>query len=124
MQYFYSSISLIELKWLYIKLEKNIQSDQAILQKEFNRFQNILLHDKRFLITHPYNSDINLISDSLRNQGHTDYFDTLIAGSALWYCDAFMTEDQILRNNINRIQEDYSINTNFEIYSWKEFMSK
>ncbi len=42
---------------------------------------------------HPYDTEITRISDTLRNNGHQDYFDTLIAATALWSCDGIVTED-------------------------------
>jgi len=75
--YFYSDLSLIELKWQYIKLERT--DNQHDLQSKFSRIQNILLKDKRLNIVNHYNTDVNKIYDQIRNIGHSDYFDTVIA---------------------------------------------
>ena len=116
--YYYSSLSLIEIKWKFIKLEKTkVKTD---MQNNFNHFQNILLKDKRFELIHHANTNINMISDEIRNLGHKDYFDSLLGASSIWHCDIFVTEDTELKEKMNEVNKKGKYNREFIIYNWRE----
>ncbi len=120
--YYYSNVSLIELKWQYIKLEKS--KDRTELQSKFNRFHNIVIKDKRLTMINHISGNINLISDYIRNEGHTDYFDSLISASSLWCCDLLITEDDALKKVTTKVNKTFKINNYFNIFNWEKLRAK
>lgn len=116
--YYYSSLSLIEIKWKFIKLEKI--EERLEIQGKYNQFQNILLRDNRFEIIHHPHTNINVISDEIRNLGHKDYIDTIIGASSIWFSDILITEDKNLKEKVIDVNENGKYNNHFEIFNWRE----
>ena len=67
-----------------------------------------------------HNTDVHKISDQIRNIGHSDYFDAVIAACSLWYCDALITEDTDLKRRINIVNKDHNYSDHFEVLNWRE----
>ncbi|MCH8908708.1 MAG: hypothetical protein IH840_16605 [Candidatus Heimdallarchaeota archaeon] len=123
--YFYSSVSLIELKWLFIKLEKGkSHKDIEIIQDRFKRSINVLLNDNRFTKLEFTNIEIYRISDEIRNFGLRDYFDSIIAATSLWRCEVLLTQDKWLLNNVGKINKVAKINLKFRVLSWKQYRNQ
>lgn len=117
--YHYSNVSLIEIKWKFMKLEKI--NDKMDLQEKFDKFQNVLLKDKRFSIIYQTQTNINQISDKLRNLNHSDYFDTIIGASSIWFTDLFITEDIELKTKLLDLNSNEGYNKEYLILNWRDY---
>ncbi len=123
--FLYSSVSMIEIKWQVIHLGKK-NYDLDLLEKQFSLALSSLKNDSRYECIDFLNADINDLSYELRKMGHNDYFDTIIASSALWEAELFITEDDPLK----KVSQDYmgrkqspDINK-IEILNWEAFHVK
>jgi hypothetical protein len=119
----YSPVSIIEIKWQVIKLIKEGYDGES-LEKQFSQALVSLKEDDRYNLIGFLEARINDLSFELRKLGHTDYFDTVIASSALWESQKFLTEDEPLKLVI---QEYFKRNSDtplkiVEILSWEEFI--
>lgn len=117
--YHYSNVSLIEIKWKFMKLEKI--NDKMDLQEKFDKFQNVLLKDKRFSIIYQTQTNINRISDKLRKLNHSDYFDTIIGASSIWFTDLFITEDIKLKSKLLDLNSIEGYNKAYLILNWRDY---
>lgn len=117
--YHYSNVSLIEIKWKFMKLEKI--NDKMDLQEKFDKFQNVLLKDKRFSIIYQTQTNINQISDKLRNLNQSDYFDTIIGASSIWFTDLFITEDIKLKTKLLDLNSNEEYNKEYLILNWRDY---
>ena len=78
-----------------------------------------------FIVIDFLDARINDLSFELRKLGHNDYFDTIIASSALWESKKFVTEDEPLKLVIQdyfNIYKESHVNM-VELLSWEEFNS-
>lgn len=120
----YSPVSIIEIKWQVIKLSK-AGINEEVLEKKFSQALTSLKEDKRYNVINFLDAKINDLSFELRKLGHDDYFDTIIASSALWESKNFVTEDEplklIIQEYFNTYKETH-VDT-IEIFSWEEFYS-
>ncbi len=96
------------------------------MEKNFSIALSSLKNDSRYECVDFLNADINDLSFELRKRGHNDYFDTIIASSALWEAEIFITED----NPLKKVSQEYKgskqspeINK-IEILNWEAFRSK
>ncbi len=124
--YFYSIVSLIEIKWQYIKLEKQNKDEQYIevIRENYTRYLDGFLKDDFFTEVAYPDVIINRISDTIRSEGHRDLFDTVITASAIWFGDYFITEDKWLLNNIPAINKKFNYNNNFQVISANQFFNE
>lgn len=118
----FSVVSIIEIKWLVIKLIR-LGTDVEKLEKNFSQALISLKEDERYESIDLIDSKINDLSFEFRKLGHEDYFDTIIASSALWESEIFITEDNPLKEVIKQYFEK---NTNppvklIKLLSWQEF---
>ena len=95
----FSSVSIIEIKWIIIQLEKKGENRDE-LEKQFSESVGALRNDNRFKEITILDPLINDVSYELTKLGHKDYFDTVIASSALWQADLFLTVDKELERKI------------------------
>lgn len=120
----YSPVSIIEIKWQVIKLSKS-GIDEEVLEKKFSQALTSLKEDKRYNAIDILDAKINDLSFELRKLGHDDYFDTIIASSALWESKKFVTEDEplklIIQEYFNTYKETHV--DMIELLSWEEFYS-
>ncbi len=121
--YTYSPVSIIEIKWVLLRLER-AGYNRDTLEKQFSESLLALNHNESFKQINFVDSMINNVSYELMKMGHRDLFDTIIASSALWEADVFLTEDDDLKK---RIQTLLNLNTYFElkkiqVMCWKEFV--
>ncbi len=118
----FSVVSIIEIKWQVIKLIR-LGTDAEKLEKKFSQALISLKEDERYKPSDLIDSKINDLSFELRKLGHEDYFDTVIASSALWESEIFITEDNPLKEIITYYFEK---NNNppvklIKLLSWQEF---
>ena len=120
----YSPVSIIEIKWQVIKLSKS-EIDEDLLEKNFSQALTSLKEDHRYNAIDFLDAKINDLSYELRKLGHEDYFDTIIASSALWEANKFITENEPLKQiikNYFKINKEIYVNM-VELLSWEEFYS-
>lgn len=120
----YSPVSIIEIKWQIINLSTSRQKAEKF-ETQFSQALTALKADKRFVVVDFLEARINDFSFELRKLGHTDYFDTVIAGSAVWETKKFVTEDEPLKQVIQQYFQT-TVNSGLneiEIISWDEFYS-
>jgi PIN domain nuclease of toxin-antitoxin system len=103
--FFYSPVSIIEIKWQVIKLEKTSPGVDAY-ERMFSRGLTSMKNDPRFQVVDLIDASINDVSVELRKLGHNDYFDTIIASSALWHADVLVTEDDPLKKTLHAFMRD------------------
>lgn len=117
----YSTISIVELKWIMINLSKK-GKDRDILEKQFSESLASLKFDSRFIETSFMDPIINDISYELTKLGHNDYFDTVIASNALWLADIFLTEDEPLKTKIESLIKAKTVQDlkPIQILSWNK----
>lgn len=121
--FLFSPVSIIEIKWQVIKLSRKNANTDAV-EHRFSRTLSSLKDDARFSPVNFLDANINDISFELRKLGHSDYFDIIIASSALWEASIFVTEDDPLKYitqtylaQKNAIAEPHEI----EISNWNSF---
>ncbi|OLS12196.1 MAG: hypothetical protein RBG13Loki_4198 [Promethearchaeota archaeon CR_4] len=123
--FLYSAVSLIEIKWQVMHLGKHGHAiDQ--LERQFSLALSSLKIDPRHECVDFLNADINDLSYELRKLGHNDYFDTIIASSALWEAEIFITEDAPLKKVCQKYIESNQSSEikKIEILDWNAFHVK
>ncbi|NMC07531.1 MAG: hypothetical protein GYA24_20120 [Candidatus Lokiarchaeota archaeon] len=121
--FLYSPVSVIEIKWQVIKLEKT-SNEVDTCEKLFSRGLTSLKNDRRFKAVDFIDASINDVSVELHKLGHADYFDTIIAGSALWHAEVLVTEDDPLRKILHAFIRDRATDLDVEriaVQDWSEF---
>jgi len=118
----YSPVSIIEIKWQVMRLIGSGYNGD-LLEQKFSQALTSLKEDDRYNIVDFLDARINDVSYELRKLGHSDYFDTIIASSALWESDKLITEDNPLKLII---QEYFDKNKDshfekIEILTWEEY---
>ena len=124
--FLYSPVSIIEIKWLIIKLGKSGQ-DIDELERAYSRALTSIKNSDEFTLIDFVDATINDISFDLRKRGHTDVLDAIIAASALWNADIFVTEDDPLK----KVMESYTRDVKglqdiapIEVLNWASFCKK
>ncbi len=84
-----------------------------------------LKEDERYNVIDFLDAKINDLSFELQKLGHDDYFDTILASSALWESKKFVIEDKQLKLIIQdyfKIYKETHVDM-VELLSWEEFYS-
>ena len=93
----YNPVSLVEAKWIVLKLTKREPQKRDVLLRRFRIGLEALLRDKRLGQTELTNPDIEEIADLLLTRaGVADYFDRLIYATAASQEGVLLTEDEEL----------------------------
>ena len=93
----YNPVSLVEAKWIVLKLAKREPQKRGTLLERFRRGLEALLHDERLGQTELTNPDIEEVADLLLTRaGVADYFDRLIYATAASRRSVLLTEDEEL----------------------------
>jgi len=119
--YFFSPVSIIEIKWQIIKLEKSgINRDQ--FEEAFSNAVAMLKFDNMFRSVNLEEPTINDISYELQKLEHNDYFDTVIGASAMLTSDTFITQDEKLTKKMKLLwQNQTGVYPEIKIITWKKF---
>ncbi|MEX2684125.1 MAG: hypothetical protein Q6373_021325 [Candidatus Sigynarchaeota archaeon] len=121
--FLYSPMSIIEIKWQVIKLEKTSPVVDKY-EKLFSRGLISLKNDSRFQVVDFIDASINDVSVELRKLGHHDYFDTIIASSALCHAKVLVTEDDPLKKTVQTFMRDRAKDFdvgNIVVQDWNQF---
>lgn len=90
----YNPISLIEGKWIVIRLAKANPSKRDLLFKAYRRGLEVLLRDEKLRQTILTNHEIEKVADELLfSYDLRDYFDRTIYATALYQNIRLLTED-------------------------------
>ncbi len=119
----FSPVSLIEIKWEILRQIK--RSDNV---EEFHRnYQDglrVLATDKNAIEVPLTDFAVDDITIALRNQGHKDYFDTVIGAKAILYANYLLTMDEGLIRQIKLYYNKNTIANENQILmgNWKVFL--
>ena len=93
----YNPVSLVEAKWIVLKLVKKEPQKRDILLGRFRRGLEALLRDDRLGQTELTSPEIEEVADLLLTRtGIADYFDRLIYATAASRGSVLLTEDEEL----------------------------
>lgn len=122
--YLYSPASIIELKWIIKKIGKTNNNRQK-LEEQLEGVLRMLNTSPKFEKISFVNDIINHLTYKMELLGHSDYFDTLIASSAIISSDLFITEDKKLSNVIPKTITELKpyFNYKIDISTWSNFFS-
>ena len=95
LEFYYSSFSIMELKYIFIKVAKTSEN-APVLEKQFSSALNYLKKSSRLKNVPFLEGKLNDTAFELRRQGHPDIFDRIIVASAIHYSDYFLTQDKPL----------------------------
>ena len=94
----YNPISIVEAKWIILRLSRRTPSQRELLLKAYRRGLRALLSDERLEQTPLTNHGIEEIADQLLTRaGIKDYFDRMIYAAAAHLHALLLTEDEDLR---------------------------
>lgn len=118
----YSTVSIIEIKWIIIQLAKKGEIIEE-LEKQFSESLGALRNNNRFKEITMIDPLLNDVSYVLTKLGHKDYFDTVIASSALWEADMFITQDKELVKRLNLLirKKLFSMLSPILLLNWNQF---
>jgi hypothetical protein len=121
--FLYSPVSIIEIKWQVIKLGKTSPMVDTH-ERLFSRGLTSMKNDPRFQVIDFIDASINDVSVELQKLGQNDYFDTIIASSALWYAEVLITEDDPLKKILHAFMRDRANDLDvgkIAVQDWSDF---
>ncbi len=102
---YYTPLSLVEAKWVILKLSKAKRELSQRLLDEYRKGLEALLSDNRLRETVVTNGVIEEVADYLLELGLRDYFDRMIYATAYYYNAMLLTEDRELRAVSERVAD-------------------
>ncbi|MHA1847288.1 MAG: hypothetical protein ACTSXU_06560 [Promethearchaeota archaeon] len=121
--FLYSPVSIIEIKWQVIKLGRS-GCDIDELELRFSQAITSLKSNSQWELVDFVDASINDLSFELRKLGHDDYFDTIIASTALWKADLLVTEDgplkKVIQSYFTKIGNQGDVKP-IGLHDWKGF---
>ena len=112
----YTPVSLVEAKWIILKLARRKPTLRDRLLREYRAGLDALMADERLRATVLTNSMIEDIADHLLGLGLRDYFDRMIYATAYYYDSILLTEDEAL-HDIRSKAGEYAVR---EVISWRD----
>ena len=116
---YYSPLSLVEAKWVVLRVSKAKPGISRRLLEEYRRGLEAIVSDSRLEETIVTNSVIEEAADYLLELGIRDYFDRMIYATAYYYKAMLLTEDRDLKL-VSRKTPSYRP---LGIMSWAEIRS-
>ncbi len=116
---YYNPASIIEAKWVTIRLLKTYPNKKQRILSRFRLGLKVLLSSERIRQTELTNPKIEEVSDILLDIGLKDYFDRLIYATATTYKMILLTEDRV----IHEIAQKKSIPKPPEVIRWENIVS-
>ncbi len=115
----YNPISLVEAKWVVLRLSRQRPADRAKLLERYRLGLRVLLGDERLRQTEVTNETVERVADGLLVDNQTkDYFDRTIYGTACAGDCMLLTEDEGLR----RLKPKQDAPRPKEILAWKDLL--
>lgn len=99
---YYNPVSLIEAKWVGLKLARKAVVDLRLFRSRYVLGLKALRGDKRFRATPLTTPAMERFISRLQDMGVTDYFDQLIAATAISGRAKLLTEDEDLKHALRR----------------------
>jgi len=116
----YNPLSLVEAKWIILKLTRRVPSKRNLLLRAYRRGLEALLSDERLKNTILTDIKIEEIADRLLVEiGLKDYFDRMIYATAVYEGAILLTEDE----ELIRIRKEGSVSPK-EVLRWNEVIQK
>ena len=113
----YNSISLIEIKWIILKLAKKNKKTLEQMRDTYNETLEYLSASDEIKQTPLITPKIIRLEDKLSDLGVNDYFDRIITATAKIYANIFLTEDKKLAKQIKTMNEFKDLT----ILNWQQF---
>jgi len=115
----YNPLSLIEAKWVVLKLlkDKKPEHKRTVLKRFRLGVKTIIKSEKlsqTMLTNHEIENYADLLLDLVK-----DYFDRMIVATAKAYSAALLTEDTVLKEVLKRVNEF----TKLKISTWNQIVS-
>ena len=120
LKYYTTQISLIEIKWVILKLTKKNKRALTQLKETYNETLEYLTSTDEIKQTPLITPEISRLEDKLSGRGLNDYFDRMITATAKIYADIFLTEDKELIRQIKTVKEFKDL----EIINWQQFIKQ
>ena len=118
----YNPVSLIEAKWITLRLSRKSQDQRETLLQAYRVGLISLQEDKRLQKTVLTNGTIEELSDSLLTQQNlADYFDRQIYSTAVYLESILLTEDEKLYELFKMRGNQYKPR---QMMKWKELLGK
>ncbi len=112
----YTPLSLVEAKWIILRLVKRRPEFRDELLREYRAGLETLMVDERLRPTVLTNGLIEDVADRLLGLGLLDYFDRMIYATAYYYNSLLLTEDDSLHAMRSRAGE-YAVRG---VISWRD----
>ena len=117
----YNPVSIIEAKWYVLKQIKKKKANEDLLQS-YRRGLSSLERDQTLKSTPLTNEKIEELSDALLvRYSLQDYFDRLIFSTSAHFGSILLTEDNLLHELFNTIDNDLSKPK--KILRWKDLLT-
>ena len=113
-----SPLSLVELKWVIIKLGRRRPRLLRALRRKYRLLLRFVLHGNVLSLTPLVDEEVDERENELLDAGITDYFDRMIFATALCYADALLTEDDALLSTWAESSEYKEL---ILAYNWSRF---
>ena len=113
---FYNPISLVEIKWVLIRLSKRDKARFKKLKIIYSDAVDHLVYSDEIKQTLMLNGKISYLEDILLEAGVKDYFDRVIAATAKIFTGVLLTEDKELTKIVRSVNEFKDL----EIMNWRE----
>jgi len=115
---FFNPISLIEIKWVLIRLTKRDKRKLGLLRKVYNESVDYLLCCEEIKPTILLNGEICRLEDILYDAGIKDYFDRIIMATAKVFTGRLLTEDDDLADVVKNLKEFEDL----EVLNWRQLV--
>ena len=98
--------------------EYKLQNDKSILDRYSIATRSIIENPSLTILNPLLHPEISKIALNIRSEGHSDIFDCLISGVAIYHKAIFVTQDKELEISIRKIPQY----RNQQIMNWNKFM--
>jgi len=117
----YNPISLVEAKWVVLRLSRRRAADRARLLESYRLGLRVLLADERLKQTNLTSETVEQVADGLLvDKKSADYFDRMIYGTACAGDVLLLTEDDELLG----LKSDKAVPRPRDILSWKDLLKR
>ncbi len=124
-KFYFSPVSIIEIKWQLIKAGRSNVSEQKTLELAFSKaLDSIKRESKKYEKISYIDSQINDISYQLMSLGHKDYFDAIIGATAIRDALTLISLDEDLKKVMKIFLSKSLLYKDIEILNWSEFKYK
>jgi len=115
---FYNPVSLIEIKWVLIRITKRDKRKLKRLREIYSESIDYLLYNEEIKPTILLNGRISQLEDILYDAGIKDYFDRIITATAKVFTGKLLTEDEDLAKILKSIKEFMDL----EVLNWQQLI--